>query len=57
MPINKHLMSSLIKKYGARKAQDVYYGMLEQARQGKRSKGMFPGELGGKKKKKSKKSW
>jgi hypothetical protein len=57
MPINKHLMANLIKKYGARKAQDVYYGMLEQAKQGKRSKGMFPGELGGKKKKKSKKSW
>jgi hypothetical protein len=56
MPINKSLMANLIKKYGGKKAQDVYYGMLENAKKGKGSRKMFPGELGGKKSKK-KASW
>ena len=51
MPINKKLMARLIKQYGAKKAQDVYYGMLEEARQGKHPASMFPGELGERKKK------
>ena len=55
MPINKSLMANLIKQYGGKKGQDVYYGMLRQAKQGKRSKKLFPGELGGKKKSKKSK--
>ena len=60
MPINKSLMANLIKQYGAKKAQDVYYGMETEAAQGKAHVKSFSKEaLRGRKAKlrKKKKAW
>lgn len=32
MPINKKLMANLIKQYGGKKGQDVYYAMENKAK-------------------------
>ncbi len=37
----KKLMTSLIKQYGLKKAQDVYYGMEANTRKGKGPKNLF----------------
>jgi hypothetical protein len=55
MPTNKSLMASLIKQYGGKKGQDVYYGMETEAAQGKGHAKVFSAEALRKRKSKLKK--
>jgi len=36
MPINKQMMADLIKRYGGKKGQDVYYAIENKRKHGKK---------------------
>jgi len=36
MPINKKMMADLIKRYGGKKGQDVYYAIENKRKHGKK---------------------
>jgi hypothetical protein len=38
MPVNKHLMQALIKKYGKKKGTEIYYAMENEEKHAKKFK-------------------